>query len=56
MTLWCRTCGHIWEASGPAETIVWPRCALDDLPHPPPPTQAPEGRELPPAKVTEQSG
>ena len=51
MTTWCAICGHVWEGPGPAETITWPHCALDSYPHPEPPKEAPEGREMAPARI-----
>lgn len=51
MTIWCATCGHLWDMPGPAETIVWPRCGLDNFAHAAPPKEAPAGHEVPPANI-----
>lgn len=52
MTIWCATCGHVWEAPGSTEVIVWPHCALDRYPHEAHPNQPAKGAQMAPAKVT----
>lgn len=52
MTIWCATCGHTWEAPGPAKLVVWPHCGLDDFEHPAHPNQPAKGAQMAPAKVT----